>query len=485
MSAAPKSRVFAAVDIGASGGRVIAGEVITHSDDSQTVALHTVHRFPNGIHEADGHLRWDIGALYEAVLTGLGALVRDFPTVESIGIDTWAVDYALLDANGDVLADPIAYRDSRTERVIDEVHAKVGAAELYRRNGLQHLPFTTLYQLAAEQSSDLWPKAAHALLLPDLLAYWLTGELRSEYTNASTTGLIDVHQRVWSTDLLDRLGVPLDLFPPLEQPGAVRGTVQPSLTSVFGLPASLRVVTVGSHDTASAVVGVPATHDHFAYVASGTWSLVGLELAGPVITDASRAANFTNEAGVDGRIRYLRNVGGLWLLQESIREWEANGVPCELAQLLREAADLPVNSRFIDVDDESFIAPGNMPARISAAAAKAGARVPDTPAELTALIIDSLAAGYARTIDQAIALADRPVEVVHIVGGGSQNELLCRRTAEFSGRTVIAGPVEATALGNVCVQAMAAGALPHDLDAVRAVIARSSTLVTYPGATPS
>lgn len=485
MSASPASRVFGAVDIGASSGRVIAGEVTTDADGNSHVALHTVHRFPNGIHEADGHLRWNIGALYEAVLTGLGALVRDFPHVESIGIDTWAVDYALLDADGEMLADPIAYRDSRTEAVIESVHAKVAADELYRINGLQHLPFTTLYQLAAEQSSASWSKAAHALLLPDLLAYWLTGNLGSEYTNASTTGLVDVHRRAWSTDLFDRLGVPHDLFPPLEQPGAVRGTVQPSLTAVFGLPSDLRVVTVGSHDTASAVVGVPAEADHFAYVASGTWSLVGLELATPVVTEASRAANFTNEAGVEGRIRFLRNVGGLWLLQESIREWEAAGIECDLVQLIEAAAALPRHTTFIDVDDEAFIAPGNMPDRIRAAAAAVGARVPTTPAEVTSLVIDSLAAGYARTIERAAALADQPVEVVHIVGGGSQNDLLCRRTAELSGRTVIAGPVEATALGNVCVQAMAAGALPHDLDLVRRVIARSSTLVIYPGATPS
>ena len=481
MTSPATPRVFAAVDIGASGGRVMAGEVSVDHVGAHRVQLHTVHRFPNGIHEAAGHLRWNIGELYEAVLTGLGALVRDFPAVESIGIDTWAVDYALLDHDGEILADPIAYRDDRTAAVIDEVHSCVSAAELYEINGLQHLPFTTLYQLAAEQHSDLWPHAAHALLLPDLLAYWLTGEMATEYTNASTTGLVDVHRRGWSTELQNRLDIPSDLFPPLAQPGTTRGVVKPALTAVFGLPAGLTVTTVGSHDTASAVVGVPAAGERFAYVASGTWSLVGLELPEPVVTAESRAANFTNEAGVDGRIRFLRNVGGLWLLQESLREWAEDGTPQDLATLLAEAARLPISTTLIDVDDEAFIAPGNMPARITAAILAGGGAAPTSPAELTACIIDSLAAAYARTVDQAAALAGREVDVIHIVGGGSQNELLCRRTAHFARRTVVAGPIEATALGNICVQAMTAGALPHDLDVVRSVIARSSTLVTYPG----
>ena len=270
--------VFAAVDVGASGGRVMAGVV-----DGADVRLTAVHRFANGVTEIDGHLRWRIHDLYQDVLIGLAKI----PDAQSIGIDTWGVDYGLLDADGQLLAEPIAYRDDRTAKVIDEVHAAVDPAELYAINGLQHLPFTTLYQLAAEQDGPLWAEAAHAVLLPDLIAYWLTGHLRTELTNASTTGLLDARSQQWATGLLDRLSIPATLLPSLESAGSIRGQTDEGRT----------VTTVASHDTASAVVAVPATTDRFAYVASGTWSLVGLELDAPVLTEAARQANFTNEIG--------------------------------------------------------------------------------------------------------------------------------------------------------------------------------------------
>ena len=472
------ARVFAAVDIGASGGRVIAG-VVDANAAGPTVALHTVHRFPNGMREADGHLRWDIGGLYDEVRHGLRTLGREFPTVESIGIDTWAVDYGLLDAGGSLLADPIAYRDTRTDAAVGRVHDLVDADELYEINGLQHLPFSTLYQLDAERRGQIWEHAAHALLLPDLLAYWLTGNMRTEYTNASTTGLVDVRRREWSGALFDRLGIPPELFPPLEQPGTVRGVITSDVARDLDLPATVVVTTVGSHDTASAVVGVPARGAEFAYVASGTWSLVGLELDEPVITPASRAANFTNEAGVGGRIRFLRNVGGLWLLQESMRAWADEGVEQDLAELLDDAAALPSGGPTVDVDDPTFIPPGDMPQRIRDAAGAGGEGRLESPAAITACIVESLAAGYARTVAAAAQLAGRRVSTIHIVGGGAQNELLCRRTATLSGVPVTAGPVEATALGNVCVQAMAAGALPDDLDEVRRLVGRNLEVVSY------
>ena len=482
------ARVFAAVDIGASGGRVIAGVVDANAagraHTGPTVALHTVHRFPNGMREADGHLRWDIGGLYDEVRLGLRTLGREFPTVESIGIDTWAVDYGLIDAGGSLLADPIAYRDTRTDAAVGRVHELVDADALYEINGLQHLPFSTLYQLDAERHGPNWDRAAHALLLPDLLAYWLTGTMRTEYTNASTTGLVDVRRREWSGALFDRLGIPPELFPPLEQPGTVRGAITAGVARDLDLPTTVVVTTVGSHDTASAVVGVPARGTDFAYVASGTWSLVGLELDEPVITLASRAANFTNEAGVGGRTRFLRNVGGLWLLQESMRAWALDGVEHDLAGLLDDAAALPSGGPTIDVDDPMFIPPGDMPQRIREAAGAAAEGRLDSHAAITACIIESLAAGYARTVAEASRLAGRTVATIHIVGGGAQNRLLCRRTATLSGLPVAAGPVEATALGNVCVQAMAAGALTDDLDAVRRVVGGNLDVVSYaPGST--
>jgi rhamnulokinase len=435
--------VFAAVDIGASGGRVMAG--VVEGDD---VRLEAVHRFPNGVVEADGHLRWDLTRLYEHVLTGLAQV----PGAVSIGLDTWGVDYGLVDADGELLAEPIAYRDERTAAVIDGVHAVVPPEELYAANGLQFLPFTTIYQLAAEEQLE---RAEHALLLPDLLAFWLTGEQGSEVTNASTTGLLDVQTKQWSSELLDRLHIPTDLFPAVEAPGTVRGRTTEGTA----------VTTVGSHDTASAVVGVPATTDRFAYVASGTWSLVGLELEHPVVTDEARDANFTNETGVDGRTRFLRNVGGLWLLQECLREWRRD----DLTALLAEAGRLPAGGPTIDVDDPAWIPPADMPGRIAAAVGR-----PLDPVLTTRCIVDSLAAAYARTVHQAAALAGTTVEVVHIVGGGSQNDLLCRLTAKAAGLPVLAGPVEATALGNVVVQARAHGVLPPSLEGVRQRLAAST-----------
>ncbi len=450
------ARIFGAVDLGASGGRVVAGLV-----DGDDLALDVVHRFPNGVVERDGHLRWDLTRLVAEVETGLEALAAAHPDLASIGIDTWGVDYGLLDADGQLLAEPIAYRDGRTEGVIDDVHARVPPAELFARNGLQSLPFTTLYQLVAEQRGPHWTEAAHVVLLPDLLAHRLTGDLGTEVTNASTTGLLDARTGDWSTEILDRLDIPAGMLPPLEPPGAVRGKG----------PGGVPVTTVGSHDTASAVVGVPATNERFAYVASGTWSLVGLELAGPVLTDEARAANFSNERGVDDRIRFLRNVGGLWLLQESMREWSRT----DLASLLDEAAALPAGGPVIDVDDDRFIPPGGMPERIAAAADRPSM----SDAETVRCIVDSLAAAYARTVHQAADLAGAGVDVIHIVGGGSQNELLGQATADLAGLPVIAGPVEATALGNVVVQARAHGAMPASLEAIRARIAAATPLRRY------
>jgi rhamnulokinase len=447
-----RARVFAAVDIGASGGRVIAGVV-----DNERVRLEAVHRFPNGVADLDGHLRWNLTALHEEVLAGL-ARVRD---AESIGVDTWGVDYGLLDADGTLVAEPIAYRDDRTTKVIDDVHALVSREELYAVSGVQFLPFNTIYQLAAEQRDARWERVAHAVLLPDLLAHRLTGELRTEVTNASTTGLLDVRTKKWSLTLFDRLGIAYDLLPPLQQPGEIRGTTSDGTV----------VTTVGSHDTASAVVGIPATTERFAYIASGTWSLVGVELDAPVLTDSARVANFTNELGVDSRTRFLRNVGGLWLLQECLRTWEHD----DFTGLLDAAGRLPAGGPRIDVDDPVFIPPGQMPERIAAAAD----RPTMTQVETTRCIIDSLADAYARAVHRAADLAGRDLDVIHIVGGGSQNALLCRLTAAAAGLPVLAGPVEATALGNVLVQARAHGAMPTSLEAIRARLAASTSLRRY------
>jgi len=468
-------QVFAAVDLGASSGRVMAGIV-----GAQGIRLEEVHRFGNGPVRRDGHLHWDIEALWTETLVGLRKLVRRWPEVVSIGIDTWAVDYGLVDAEGDLVGDPFCYRDSRTDAVIDAVHAAISRDRLYQINGLQFLPFNTVYQLAADdllRSSSVSPSRTSSevetlLLIPDLLAHRLTGRRVAEITNASTTGLLDARTRSWSHEVLEAIGVDKGLLPPLVEPGATIGTVQPGL----GLP-EIPVVAVGSHDTASAVVGVPASGDDWAYVSSGTWSLVGVELTEPVLSPASCAANFTNEGGVDATIRYLRNVGGLWLLEQCREEWGDNAP--DLAELLREAEDLDAGGPSVDVDDPAFIAPGSMPSRIAAAVTATGRTAPDTPAAMTRCILDSLAAAYARTVARTEGLTGRAVRTVHVVGGGAQNALLCQLTADATGRAVLAGPVEATALGNIAVQARAAGAAPLELAGMRELIGRSAGITRY------
>jgi rhamnulokinase len=475
--------VFAAVDIGASSGRVILGRV-----SAGGVQLEVVHRFPNGVVAIDGGLRWDFDALFSEVLEGLGAAATvaavQGETVAGIGIDTWAVDYGLVDAAGKLVAQPFSYRDDRSRAGVEPVHRALDPEQLYATTGLQFLQFNTIYQLATER--DLG--GLQALLIPDLIAYLLTGARRTEATNASTTGLFDAVAGEWATGFFAALGLPEDLFPPLIQPGEAYGTLLPAIAGQLGLAAGTPVVAVGSHDTASAVAAVPADTDgdggDFAYVSSGTWSLVGLELKRPVLTAASREANFTNERGVDGTIRYLRNMGGLWLLSECQRTWAQEGFRPELSALLAAAAALPGGGPQVNADDPSFIAPDNMPGRIRAAVRSAGGVLADDPAAITRCIMDSLAAGYARTLADAERLAGRSVDVVHVVGGGSQNALLCQLTANATRRPVIAGPVEATALGNVLVQARAAGAVAGSLADLRTIVAAGSSLTRYEPAGP-
>lgn len=476
--------VFAAVDIGASSGRVILGRIDRGASAASSVGLDVVHRFPNGVVEVDGGLRWDFDALFAEVLTGLAAAARVAgergETITSIGIDTWAVDYGLVNTAGELIAQPYSYRDDRSRAAVAPVHQKLDPVRLYGTTGLQFLQFNTIYQLATEP--DL--KGLQALLIPDLIAFLLTGQRRTESTNASTTGLFDAVAGEWATEFLTALGLPKDLFPPLIEPGETVGTLLPGIASRTGLDQTTKAVAVGSHDTASAVVAVPAgasaaDAETFAYISSGTWSLVGLELKHPVLTEASREANFTNERGVDGTIRYLRNMGGLWLLSECQRTWAQEGFTPDLDTLLNAAAALPPGGPQINPDDPYFIAPDNMPERIRAAIRHTGDILPDNPAAITRCIMDSLATGYARTIRDAERLAGRTVDVVHIVGGGSQNRLLCQLTADATGKRVIAGPVEATALGNILVQARAAGRVTGGLVGLRRLVAASHRLHTF------
>jgi rhamnulokinase len=454
----------AAIDLGATSGRVIVGRV-----GPGTLEAHAVARFPNDpVALVDG-LHWDVLSLYGAALSGLREAFRAEPGIASIGVDSWAVDYTLL-RDRRMLGDPFHYRDPRTARGIEIVHERMPHADLFARNGLQFLPFNTLYQLAAEPA-DLLAFADAALLIPDLVGFWLTGEQRAERTNASTTGLL--RDGAWDHELAAAIGVPRGILPPLISPGDRLGALLPDVAASIGARPDTPVTAVGSHDTASAVVAVPMRADAAAYISCGTWGLVGVEVERPVLTREALAANFTNEGGVDGRVRLLHNVMGLWVLSEAVRTWEREGTPIDLPALLAEAAAVTAEVPVFDVDDPRFLPPGDMPARIDAWCAEHGVAVPRTRAEYARSIVESLAQAFAEASIEAGRLGGVDIEAIHIVGGGALNELLCQRTADRAGLPVLAGPVEATALGNVLVQARAAGFVTGSLEALRDLVART------------
>jgi rhamnulokinase len=465
----------AAVDLGASSGRVMLGRV-----DASTVDLVEAGRFDNVPVRLGGTLHWDVLSLYRGMLDGLRAAGRMADRIDSIGIDAWGVDFGLLDADGALVGNPVHYRDARTEGVMAKALHRVPAAEVYATTGVQFLPFNTAYQILAAAGTAQFDAVRTVLLMPDLMAYWLTGAMGAEHTNASTTQLLDVNTGQWAGDLMRRLGIRPDLFPALRYAGDAIGDLRPGVLADTGLTGPVPVTAVGSHDTASAVVGVPAAGERFAYISCGTWSLVGVELDRPVLTDESRAANFTNEAGVDGTIRYLRNIMGLWLLQESVRTWRAAGLPADLGDLLREAvaAAEPLRS-VVDPDDPAFLPPGDMPARIAEACRRTAQPPPGSPAETVRCIVDSLAIAHRTALADAQRLSGRAVDVVHIVGGGARNALLCQLTADACGLPVEAGPVEATALGSVVVQARALGLVGPDLGAMRRLVRGTQQVQRY------
>lgn len=417
------------------------------------IELREVHRFPNRPVRVAGTLHWDILSLYQGVLDGL----REAGPAESVGVDSWAVDYGLLDGDGRLIGNPVHYRDARTARFTERI-------DPYEVTGMQFLPFNTVNQLLCERLD----RAETMLLIPDLLGYWLTGVIGAERTNASTTALYDVSRRDWAWELIGKLGLPRRIFPDFSESAS---PLRADVAEEIGY--TTEVVKVASHDTASAVVAVPAETDRFAYISCGTWSLVGVELPAPVLTEESRLANFTNEAGLDGTTRYLRNVMGLWILQECLRAW---GNP-PLEPLLA-AAESARTGTVIDPDDPSFLPPGDMPARIAAYCARTGQPEPEGRPQVVRCILQSLALAYQRAIADAVRLSGRPVEVVHLVGGGSLNTLLCRLTADATGLPVVAGPVEAAALGNALVQARARG-LVGGLAEMRELVRRSAGVRTY------
>lgn len=451
-----------AVDLGATSGRVMVGYC-----GPDGVALRQVSRFANNpVHLIDGW-HWNTLELYRNVEEGLRTVAREESTIVSIGVDSWGVDYGLL-RQGELAAIPFHYRDERTGPASTRVLDRISAADLYRRNGLQHMAINTIVQLEDDRWAGRLDAADRVLLTPDLIGYWLTGVSVTESTIASTTGLLSATSRDWDLELLDLMGLRRTLFTDLVQPGDPIGPLRASLD----LPSTAVLTAVGSHDTASAVVGTPAVGDDFAYISCGTWGLVGVEVQTPILSDESLAASFTNEGGVDGRIRFQRNAMGMWILNESIRTWQDDGSTIDLPALMAAAGDVE-HSPIFDADDPVFATPGDMPARIRSWFEQRGMAAPTTQAEVARCIIESLAEGFSVAVRRAGELSGRRISRIHLVGGGSQNAVLCQSVADRTGLTVLAGPVEATATGSVMVQARSAGLVSGDLESLRTIVASS------------
>jgi rhamnulokinase len=451
----------AAVDLGASSGRVFVAEV-----GADRLQLTEQARFAHAAVPVGGTWYWDLLGLYRSILDGVARAGRDGP-LDAIGVDSWGVDYGLLRADGSLLGLPVSYRDDRTVATHASLLSELGPDEIFRRTGIALLRINTLYQLAADAAAGHLEGAAHLLFLPDLIGYLLSGRMVAEQTVASTSQLLSA-AGAWDEQLVAAAGASSELLPEVVVPGTRLGPVRGDLEALRAITPPPEVIAVASHDTASAVVAVPAEDEDFAYISCGTWSLVGLELTEPVVTDAALAAGFTNEHGIDGTYRFLHNVMGLWLLQECMREWETD----DLATLLAGAAAAPALRSVIDVDGSDLLAPGGMPARIEAACRHAGRPVPEDKAQMVRAILDSLAVSYRRSVSLAASLSGRPpARVVHLVGGGANNRLLCQLTADACGVPVLAGPVEAAAIGNALVQARALGAVPGDRGQLRRLVA--------------
>jgi rhamnulokinase len=454
---------YAAIDLGASSGRVVAGRLA-----DGRIALEVVQRFANRPVRLPTALHWNLLHLFTEALDGL----RRVDGLAGIGVDTWGVDYGLLDRDGHLLGLPFHYRDERTAGMAERAFDRVSAAELYAVTGIQSMPINTVFQLLSEERSPALSAAEGIALVPDLLAYWLSGELANESSAASTTGLLDARSGQWALDVIERLGLPTAPFGGVIDPGTLLG---PALAHHDLGPAP--VYSVAGHDTASAFAAAPVSDPHAAVLSSGTWSLLGLELPEPVLTDAAREANLTNERGVDGTIRLLKNVMGLWLEQECARVWDA--AFGDLHALARAApADVPL----FDPDDEGFLRPGDMPARIAAACRRAGQREPRDHGETIRAIHVSLACKYRYVLERLEAVSGRDITSIHVIGGGARSELLCRLTADLTGRPLLVGPIEATALGNVLVQARAAGELASLAEMREVATASAAPVLHEPGA---
>lgn len=460
-------RQLLAFDLGAESGRAILG----HLDDGR-LELRQLHRFTTGATPVLGRLYWDVLRFFDEIQTGLRA-AAGYDDLGSVGIDTWGVDYGLLAADGTLLDNPRNYRDRRTEGVMERGFSRVSRERIFASTGLQFLPFNTLWQLLSMQevSSPQLASAQHMLLMPDLLHYFLTGERACEFTNATTTQFYDPRQRRWSTELFDAFDLPTRILPDIIEPGTRLGPIRGQIAEACGL-SGVPVVVPATHDTGSAVAAVPSRAADFAYISSGTWSLMGSELTAPNLSDDARRYNFTNEGGVGGTFRFLKNIMGLWLVQETRRTWQAEGRNRSYDELTEAARQAPALGAHVDPDDARFLPPGDMAGRVRAFCAETGQTPPETEGAVIRCILESLALKYRWVLERLEEVLGRRLEPIHVVGGGIRNHLLCQLTADAAGRQVVAGPAEATAIGNLLVQALGLGWLGSVAD-IREVV-RSS-----------
>ena len=463
-----------AFDLGASSGRALLGRL-----ENNRITVEEIHRFPNDPVQVGDRLEWDILRLYHEIKQGLLKSRQMNEAPSSIGIDSWAVDFGFIGSDGQLLGNPYHYRDGHTSGVMEEVLRSLPAEEIFNRTGIQFLPFNTIYQLAAlkKHASSRLSGASRLLMIPDLLRYFLTGEMAGEFTNATTTQLYNPTTGSWDPVLLERLGIPLSLFPAVLQPGTEAGLLRSAVRQELGI-GSLPVYTVAEHDTGSAVAAVPALERSFAYLSCGTWSLMGTEVDQPVINEKARELNFTNEGGAYGTYRLLKNIMGLWIIQECRRFWETKGTLYSFPELVKMAEEAVPFRTLIDPDDELFLPPGDMPSRIQQFAERTGQPVPRDAGEFARCIYESLALKYRLVLEMTEQLSGQTFSGLHMVGGGIYNELLCQWTANAIGRPVWAGPAEGSGIGNLAVQWIAQGEL-KDIWEARSLIRQSFGVKEY------
>jgi rhamnulokinase len=467
---------YIAIDLGASTGRVLLGRW-----DGARFDLQELHRFDNEPVTVMGHLHWDVLRLWAEIKQGIARYAaQGHEQLSGIGVATWGVDYGLLDRAGRLLGSPYHYRDSRTNGMMEQVFEVVPREEVFERTGIQFMQINTLYQLYSMVRGDdpQLDAAGTLLLMPNLFAYWMSGQKVAEYTHATTTQCFDARERRWATDMLERLSIPTDLLPPVVPPGTVLGNLLPEVAEEVGLAGTAPVIASASHDTASAVAAVPGLDERSAYISSGTWSLMGVETPEPVVNPEALALNFTNEGGVGGTIRLLKNIAGLWLLQECRRQWQREGHAYEWDDLLGMAGEARPFRSLVDPDATTFLSPGNMPATLRDYCKRTGQEQPESMGAVVRCCLESLALKYREVLHDLEGLVGHRLDTIRIVGGGSRNRTLCQYTADACDRPVVAGPVEATALGNILVQAIARGEIA-DVAAGRQAIAASVPLESY------